>query len=747
MGTMRELDQQVITDGRSKTLGESAIDQNGQAVEVKVPLREQVQSKLFDRLKEMKEGDRTVDLWQMGNAERSGWLTKQQGLLRTFDEFIEPIRESTTDWSSNLHLPTVYTACKTMHARFLAALMGIDPPFTVKARQAANVDRAQLIQELMRYTLSSWVNENKGVERELDNWLWRWVTAGSGILKSRWHRRFERYVDVVEEMVTTDYVSAPGEDGNTITIPIQEKIEREEEVLSEVFNGPVVEAIPVEDVLIIGGKGDPQAADDVIQSIYMTASELWSLADQKVFNREAVEKAINSGEDYVDAEQVNMLKSLMSNSSGTGNVANPTDSQKYQILERYARLDVDGSGIAAEVIIWVHVQTAQILRATYLRRVMKAGLRPFFKIDFHQREGQTYGVGLPELLFSIAEEVDAIHNLRMDFGTISSIPFGFYRASSSMKTEKFPLEPGTLIPLDNPQTDVYFPQIGNRSGFLQNEEQMLYQTMERMTSISDLSLGVIGGQGAARTATGARALLGESNANLDVYLRRMNRGWKSCIQYVFKMLQQRLPAGFTFRVLGDDGSEFFETIRTTAAVSGDYDFELEANSANSNKAIQIEQANNVVATIMNPLLFQLGVVSPIEVYNALKTKLQVEGIKDFSRYIRKPQGQMRLYTPEEIANSILAGVDVKLGPEQDLQGFIDYFNYVVDHDEILGQYNEAQTITLARKAQEAQAMMEAVAQQQAQLANQQQMSINASAASSPTPQGAGASAAQGAPPA
>lgn len=745
MGTMRELDNLVTRDGRTKSLGESATGLDGNAVEVKVSLREQIQQKLYDKLEDMKEGERTVDLWRMGNAERATWLSKMQGLLRTFDEFIEPIYTATNDWSSTLHLPIVYTACKTMHARFLAALMGIDPPFTAKARQAANVDRASLIQELMRYALSSWANENKGIEKEIDNWLWRWVTAGSGILKVRWHRRFERYMDVVEDMVTTDYVTAPDENGNPITIPIQRKVEREEEVLAEVFNGPMIEAVPVETVLIIGGKGDPQAADDVIESLYMTASELWTLADQGVFNKDAVKEAIEAGEDYMDSEQVNQLQSQMSLTSGTGSMSNPSDTQRYQILERYSRLDVDGSGIASEVIMWVHVNTGRILRATYLRRVMQAGLRPYFKIDFHQREGQVYGVGLPELLYSISQEVDAIHNMRMDFGLISSIPFGFYRSTSSMKTEKMPLEPGVMIPVDNPQTDVYFPQIGNRSGFLQNEEQMLYQTMERMTSISDLSLGVIGGQGAARTATGARALLGESNANLDVYLRRMNRGWRGCIQYVFKTLQQRLPDGFTFRVFGDDGNEFFETIRTKAAIAGDYDFELEANSANSNKAIQIETANNIYATILNPLLIQLGIVGPVEVFNALKNKMQVEGTKNFTAFIRKPNGQMRIYEPQEIANSILAGVDIKLGPEQDLQGFIEYFNYILDNDEILGQFNESQTVTLARKAQEAAAMMEAVQAQQAQLANQQQMSMNASAASSPTPQGAGASASQGPP--
>lgn len=744
MGSMRNEDNKIVQEGRSGSLGDVATSMDGKQVAVKVPLREQVVDKLYNKLIEMNEGQRTTELWNIGNSERADWLGKMQGLLKTFDEFVTPIYDATNDWSSTLHLPTVYTACKTMHARFLAALMGIDPPFNAKARQAHNVERATLIQELMRYTFSTWMNEHKGVEAEADTWIWRWVTAGSGMLKARWHRRFVKFVDVVEGQEVVGGATVPDEQGNPVIQPIYQPFEREQEVVQEVFSGPMLENVPIEDVLLIGGNGDPQAADDVIQSMYMTGSELWSLVDQGLFKRDAVEKVIASGEDYQQNEYTNLLKASMAASSGTGSLDSVVDAKRYQILERYARLDIDGSGIASELILWVHQQSGEILRATYLHRVNKAGLRPFFKIDFHRREGQDYGVGLPELMYSVSREIDAIHNMRMDFGLISSIPFGFYRATSSMKDERMPLEPGVMIPLDNPQADVFFPQIGNRTGFLQNEELMLQQQNERMTSISDLSLGVIGGQGAARTATGARALLGESNANLDVYLRRMNRGWREAVNYIFKMLQERLPDSFTFRLLGDDGSQLFATVKSKAEIAGSYDFELEANSANSNKAIQIEQANNVYATIMNPLLFQLGIVSPIEAYNALKTKLQVEGVRDFSRYIRKPQGQMRVYTPQEIANSILAGVDVKLGPEQDLQGFLEYFNYIVDHDELLGQFNEDQTITLAKKAQEAQAMLEAVQQQQAQLANAQQMQTNAGMASAPSPQGAGQAVGTGA---
>lgn len=707
-------DQKVIQDGRKNALED-----------VKAPLKDRSIEKLVTKLEKMEAGSRAVEVWNSVNSRRANWLERQRVLLQEYDEFYEDIYDKTQEWSSALHLPVALTHAKTYHARFLAALLGIDPPFTVKARQEANQDRGFLIQELMRYTLASWCNENQGIEEEVDAWLWAWVTSGCGILKIRWDRKYSRYWDVVDKQI-------PGDDGQPQTIEV------EEEITKTCFDGPMIEWIPAEDVAIDNGGGDPDKADSVIHSVMMTGSQLWTLADQGIFRAKCVEEVIKSGEDAVSSEPAAGIKQDKKLDAGSSQVDSNTDLQRYQILECHMKIDVDGSGIASDIILWVHKTTREILRATYLRRVMPAGRRPFVKIDFHKRHGEDYGVGIIELLYSLTKEIDAIHNMKVDNGLISSMPFGFYRPTASQNAEeRLPMEPGTLIPLDSPQTDVHFPNLGNRTVFGFQEEAALNQSIERLTGISDISLGVIGGQGAARTATGARALLGESNANLDVFLRRMNRGWKRMLLYLFQLMQEKIPPGLQFRILGDDGSNYWATVESKEEIAGQWDFELEANSANSNRMIQVEQANSVLATVANPLYIQLGIVSPQEIYEALKNKFRSEGVRDFSKFIRKPSGMSRMFTPEEIANRVLAGVDMQLGPEQDLEGFIGYVQHIIDHDELLGQFNEQQTIALAQKMKEATAMMQAMKAQAAQVANAQQVQTNAGLSAAPTqlPQG------------
>ena len=353
------------------------------------------------------------------------------------------------------------------------------------------------------------------------------------------------------------------------------------------------------------------------------------------------------------------------------------------------------------------------------------GKRPFAVADFHRRTNTQNPVGLVELMYTLQKELDTIHNMRVDFGLLSTLPFGFYRASSSMSQERIPLEPGAMIPVDNPQADVFFPNLGNRTSFGFQEENSLYSYIERMTSISDLSLGILGNQGSSRTATGARITAGENNANLDVYLKRVNRGFKKMLKGVFEMLQMRIEPGFQFRLLGDDGANYWATVKSREEIAGMYDFELESASAASNRSVQVDVASQIYQATQNMLDIQLGLITPAERFEAVKNYYQALGIKNWSRFVRKPDGAVRKYTPEEVMNRVLSGQDVRLGPEQDLQGIIEYAQYIIDNDDLLGQFTEEQAIAVRRKQMEAQQMAEAVKQAAAQAANANQMQQNA----------------------
>lgn len=725
MGTVKDfnVDQKVVTEKRGPKL---------EAPNIEAPLREQIPESLLKKLKsdDLRIGHEVINRWDQANANRARQLDRQRKLLLELDEFMDPIYTKPQQWMSDLHLPVAYTICKTFHARMYEALLRQRPYFDTKARKEANLERAPVVQDLMWYTVSKWANNNQGIESSVDDFIWAWVTQGRGIWKTRWEKEYTRFVDVEETIVP-----GAGEVRDGQLVPTETIIERPIKRDIEIFNGPVWEHVDQEDIVIVGGNGDPDRADFVGHSLWMTAHKLWTLVDAKMFNKEAVKEVIKSGQSMKSAEPANNIKSDRAQNAGENSPDQQELIDRYQVIEAYLKVDLDNSGIKSDVVVWVHKDSREILRATYLWRVMKTGTTPFAVADFYRRKGQESAIGLVELIYTLTKEIDAMHNMKIDFGIISSLPIGFYRASSSMSKERIPLTPGNLIPLEDPIRDINFPVLGNRSAFAASEEASLFSVIARVTGISDLQLGIIGAQGVARTATGARAVVGESNANLDIFLRRLNRAFNKALTYTFQMLQQKMPDGLEFRITGNNGQNYFRKIQSREELQGMYDFEVESNSARSNQQTQIDNASQIFQATQNPLLIQLGVVNPGNLFEATKNFFQQLGIKDWSRYIQEPAQHQRIFTPAEIANRILADIDVPLTPEQDLDGFITFVQDLLGNDETLGQFSEQEVIALASKQREAQQMLQALQQVQAQQANANQMVTNANLGAQQAPIG------------
>lgn len=689
-------------------------------------LRDQIPAKLLAKLQEDKIGQKVDKIMSMGDADRAAWLERQREYLADWDEFLESDAEGAFNGSSNLHLPMPLIVARALHARFLQALLGVEPYFTLKARTEGQMDRASLVTDVMTYALKTWGNYNTGIEHVLDTWLWNWVSTGTGLLKLRWDCKYESFIDVVDE----DVEAPPTYDAKSNSLqPQKTKQQVEKKISKKWFEGPVFEVIDAEDLLIVGGGGDPQLADSVHHTQRLTADELWTLVDRGIFDEAAVERVIAAGPDHKVGRPGTTIKFDRALNAGQTRIDTEAELSRYEIVESYLNYDVDGSGLDSKIVVWTHRKTREELRATYLRRINKSGEIPIFKIDFHRRPGQTYGVGIVEMMHPITQEMDAIHNIRIDSGMITNLPMFFYRPTSSINPETIQFEPGAGVPVDDPQRDVNIPRWGNSTAWGFQEEAALQTLLERLTGTNDLTYGSISGtQGATRTASGVRALMGESNANLDVFLRRLNHGWGRALRCLLHFLQQRIPEGLSFRVTGESGNDYWRYIKSQDDLAGDFDIEVCPNSANSNKQIQIEQASQVLQLVSNPLYIQTGVISSGQIYEAIKNYLKQYGVKDYGRYCQPPQGYQLLLTPAEEVQRLLRGIDVPVLPNSDHQGFLALFQEIHDSDDLMGRLTTDQVHILAAQAKKHMAMMQALQAQAAQTANIQQQNINSQAA-------------------
>jgi len=282
-------------------------------LKVKVSLRDQQLEKLTAILEEKKMGEKIQSLWLRANTDRSEYLTRQEAFLQEVDEFLEPIYDQALEWSSTLHLPTILTVLKTYHGRMMAALWGVDPPFVCRSRTAANSDRADLVEDLMRYSLRDWANEYDGVEEELDKWIWDWCAKGDGYLKARWTKKFSRFADVETTQIPDTEMRLDPETGHSVPVQVMREVEREVATTEEVFNGPELMRVPIEDIIVMGGEGDPQKAETVMHQAWLTASEMWTMADQGLFRSDVVEEVIKGGRDWLTGnDQTGNIKQLRS---------------------------------------------------------------------------------------------------------------------------------------------------------------------------------------------------------------------------------------------------------------------------------------------------------------------------------------------------------------------------------------------------------------------------------------------------
>lgn len=703
----------------------------------KAPLRDQIVKKLFKKVEDLDLGSRIIKAWHVESSNIAELLDRQQAYLADLDEHLPNQAEGEFDGSSNLKIPMPTIVSKAYIARFFQALWSIDPPFNVKARREDGVEKVQLVEDFMRYTIYHWANHYKGIDEAVELWLANWVNQGTGILKTRWSQEYCSFVDAVKEPAAGPPRFAIDGNGKEVAVPTTVLVEKEQTITIPKFAGPIVEPVQMEDFIMVGGGGDPDLADMVIHRYYMTESELWGMVDEGKFDEAAVEATIQAGPQRLSSGLNQNIKQQRSEIAGKASLDTTNALDRYEILETYLKACVDDSGIDSDLIVWIGAVAGKPLRATYLYRVIPTGERPFSVIHFHKRPGQEYGTGLLELLHPLTVELNALHNIKLDHGMITANPIFFYRSSSSFQPEKLQVEPGMGIPVDNPQTDVVFPNRPQNSAFFGNEEQLIQVYIERLTGISDLSLGAMAGsQGAARTATGARALLSESNTNLDIHLRHLMRGWKKILSLLFHMLQQRLDGQFQFRITGQDGSDVFKQV-SSYDLAFDVDFEIAPNSANSNKSVQLENAQQLVAITSNPLYLQLGVTGPGQVYEALKSLLNALGIKDVHRYINKPQGYAYALSPEEVFNRAVRGISVDPNPQMDIDGIVAFMQSMVEQQQksdqpILSQDQIIATINSMRKFQQ---FKQALDQQAAQVQVAQQMQANAVASQNQAPTG------------
>jgi hypothetical protein len=332
----------------------------------------------------------------------------------------------------------------------------------------------------------------------------------------------------------------------------------------------------------------------------------------------------------------------------------------------FDRFDMDGDGLDEDVVWWVLKENKLLLKAALMTEMypMSPPRRPFGESTFLPTKGRREGMGLLEVMESSHDLIKELWDQMVDAGTLAVAPPGFYRPQSNIKPEVLSVFPGDMYPVNDPSRDIVFPNMGNANqSFSVNSITMAKQMQDAVTLIGELNLGRIpaGKSSAFRTAEGIQTMLGQSEARPERILRRFFMAFKQVWWLMHEQNKHLLPDNKKFRIVGykPAGSDPYRQIASRKEIEGTYEFDFQANVANSSKIALQQAIQMAMGAVIQPLAIQMGIATPDKVYNLLFDGLRALGLES-DRYLSPPTPDAHL--PKIMAEEALSAIIMETEP-------------------------------------------------------------------------------------
>jgi hypothetical protein len=263
---------------------------------------------------------------------------------------------------------------------------------------------------------------------------------------------------------------------------------------------PVVVPIAIEDFGTRTNWPDLQRAPWIAERSWLYEHELRQRAAQGIYFADAVDKTIFRDADDIPEGKLETMERMGLDPGATGS---------YAIFECHVFWDVDGDGIPEDIKLWLDIVTGEILRSEY----NDLGVRNVVRIPYVNRPGQLYAIGVGWMVEHLQDEIDALHNMRIDGTMLSMLQMYVTRRGGPVgPNEEF--RPLKNIQVDNPREDflpVKFPDIGY--GTIQ-AEMMAKEYADRVTGAADAMMGYESRSTSARTTAAGTMFLAQQGSKM-----------------------------------------------------------------------------------------------------------------------------------------------------------------------------------------------------------------------------------------
>lgn len=348
-------------------------------------------------------------------------------------------------------------------------------------------------------------------------------------------------------------------------------------------NSPAVIPIRLEDFLTRPYWHDIQTAPWIGHQIYMMEHTLLQRAQQFIYDPAAVEEVLLADSAELDESQEAELKRR-------GVDIASQDLKMKTIVEAYVFWDIDGDGVPEDMIVWFHPESGQVLRAEY----NDLGIRPYVKIPFINLPYQLYGLGTGWISEPMQDEIDTLHNMRIDATHIASMQMYIRRrGSGTMHKEEF--RPLKEILVDDPSSDfipIKFPPVGMES---LRAEMMAKEYNDRANQIPDQRMGFENRAiGTRATASGTMFLAQQNDKVSSALIENIEEAYGDIGQIVaFQLVRNKDAARKSIAPMLDEADrETFERILelNVEDIPSTFSFRVSTTDQDETKAVRLQHA-------------------------------------------------------------------------------------------------------------------------------------------------------------
>ena len=381
---------------------------------------------------------------------------------------------------------------------------------------------------------------------------------------------------------------------------------------------------------------DPQGAGYLIHEFFQSLNQVKQNATHKSWDKKAVKKIEKDKKTDLEEKNIDITKDKRE-----GIERLKKTSELVRLWECYCWYDINGDGIKEKCVVTMAPDFDVVFRKITLP--FYSGKFPFVKFFYELTDDRWFSHrGLPEIIEDIVKEIDIQHMQKIDSQTMRNAPMFIFRAGQvNPNVVQFifgqGIGVGGLAPLD----DVIKPFAAtntNAEFSYEREQQMLETKIEELTGQVDFTLQSMINKREPRTASEVN--LQQQNANLVFSLdaTMLRNSFEDLFNWCWELWCQYGDDEYEFRYFGRDVGKEGESIKLSKEeAQGKYKITVRGNDQNTNPQLRIQKAQTILQGMVNPLVLQMGVVNPINIYNGFKRFYQELDVPNWEELITDPK--------------------------------------------------------------------------------------------------------------